>query len=175
MPGVTTAYQTGVHGSRPAADAGCILYSCTTHSLIYRSDGTNWTTFLTLPSGGYGPGGTDVAVADGGTGASDASTARTNLGLAIGTDVQAFDADIAIVAASQAEAEAGTEAALRSFSPLRIAQAIAALETGGGGGGTRCFGGCGFADPRGGGRSSGAATGGKHCGQEANSDDVSYG
>jgi hypothetical protein len=38
-------------------------------------------------------------------------------------------------AASQAEAEAGTETALRSFSPLRIAQAIAALETGGGGGG----------------------------------------
>jgi hypothetical protein len=38
------------------------------------------------------------------------------------------------VVASQAEAEAGTEAALRSFSPLRIAQAIAALAAGGGGG-----------------------------------------
>lgn len=51
MPGVTTAYQTGVHGSRPAATAGCILYSCTTHGLVYRSDGTTWTTWLTLPSG----------------------------------------------------------------------------------------------------------------------------
>lgn len=51
MPGVTTAYQTGVHGSRPAANAGCILYSCTTHGLVYRSDGSSWTTWLTLSAG----------------------------------------------------------------------------------------------------------------------------
>lgn len=48
MPGVTTAYQAGVHGSRPAAGAGCILYACSTHSLIYRSDGTTWTTWMTI-------------------------------------------------------------------------------------------------------------------------------
>lgn len=51
------------------------------------------------------------------------------IGLVPGVDVQAYDADIPTVAASQAEMEAGTEAALRSMSPLRVAQAISALSS----------------------------------------------
>ena len=57
---------------------------------------SNITTLGTVGTGTWN--GTSIAVSYGGTGATTASGARTNLGLVIGTDVQAFDGDLDAIA-----------------------------------------------------------------------------
>lgn len=91
MAGPALAFQTGDHSSRPAASAGCVLYSCTDHNLVYRSDGSSWATLITLVSGMSNPMTTAEDIVVGGASGTPAR-------LAVGTEGQVLSVSSGSVA-----------------------------------------------------------------------------
>ncbi len=110
---------TGIHSARPAASAvpAGSLYSCTTHGLIYQSDGSSaWSTYATL-------GGTEtlpVTIIDAKGDVIAGTAADTAARLAVGSDGQVLTADAASTPGVKWSTPAGSSGALTLLSTTTL-------------------------------------------------------
>jgi len=140
VPAVTKLYivynrTTGSQSVRVKTSGGTGITVPNGSKMYVYCDGTNVVDAITgLPAGtligGASPyflGGTDVAVSDGGTGASSASGARTNLGLVIGTDVQAYSAALGLYSAITPSSNVQTLLGSTDYAAFRSNLSLGAL------------------------------------------------
>jgi hypothetical protein len=84
--------------------------------------------FLTISTLGALTLGTDLAVTEGGTGASTAAAARTNLGLVIGTDVQAYSANLTTYAGIAPSANVQTLLGAANYAAFKTSLSLNSVE-----------------------------------------------
>ena len=88
MAGPTVAFQFGTHASRPAANSGIVLYACTTHNKLERSDGSTFADYADLAGSGI-----QATIVDAKGDLIAATAADTVARLAVGSNGQKLKAD----------------------------------------------------------------------------------